>query len=76
MDNARQEFDPFTYVEINGLKIPEPNAAYALLWEAVSGHDVKKHGHLRISAKEALKKLTRHFETGAGAEDEPMCALC
>jgi origin recognition complex subunit 1 len=35
---------PFTYVEINGLKLPEPTAAYASLWEAVSGHDIAKEG--------------------------------
>jgi Cdc6-like AAA superfamily ATPase len=34
-----QETNPFSYIEINGLKLPEPSAAYALLWEAVSGHD-------------------------------------
>jgi origin recognition complex subunit 1 len=39
-----QETNPFTYVEINGLKIPEPSAAYALLWEAVSGHDSAAEG--------------------------------
>jgi Cdc6-like AAA superfamily ATPase len=44
-----QETNPFTYVEINGLKIPEPSAAYALLWEAVSGHDSAVDGeHLRL----------------------------
>ncbi|KAH9481151.1 Origin recognition complex subunit 1 [Psilocybe cubensis] len=58
------EINPFTYVEINGLKIPEPAAAYNLLWEGVSGHDVKKDGHLRLSAKESLKALSRHFATG------------
>lgn len=59
-----QESNPFTYVEINGLRIPEPSAAYALLWEAVSGHDVVTEGHLKISPKEALKQLTRHFSSG------------
>ncbi|KAF8173916.1 hypothetical protein BJ912DRAFT_991510 [Pholiota molesta] len=58
------ETNPFTYVEINGLKIPEPSAAYSLLWEGISGHDVAKEGHLRLSAKESLKSLTRHFTTG------------
>ncbi|KAG5635717.1 hypothetical protein H0H81_010321 [Sphagnurus paluster] len=57
---------PFTYVEINGLKIPEPAAAYSLLWEGICGHDVAEHGHLRIGAKESLKALTRHF-SGGGA---------
>ncbi|KAJ3540289.1 hypothetical protein NM688_g6247 [Phlebia brevispora] len=55
------EGNPFTYVEINGLRIPEPSAAYGLLWEAVSGHNVAKDGHLKISAKEALKQLTKYF---------------
>jgi origin recognition complex subunit 1 len=44
--------------------IPEPSAAYGLLWEAVSGHDVASEGHLKISAKEASKRLTRHFSAG------------
>ncbi|KAF8072242.1 P-loop containing nucleoside triphosphate hydrolase protein [Lyophyllum atratum] len=60
------ETNPFTYVEINGLKIPEPPAAYSLLWEGVCGHDVTKHGHLRIGAKESLKALTKHFSGGGG----------
>jgi origin recognition complex subunit 1 len=56
-----QETSPFTYVEINGLKIPEPSAAYSLLWEAVSGHDAKKDGHMRVSAKESLRNLVEWF---------------
>ncbi|KAJ3991783.1 P-loop containing nucleoside triphosphate hydrolase protein [Lentinula boryana] len=60
------EINPFTYCEINGLRIPEPSAAYTLLWEVVSGHDVAKDGHLKISAKESLKSLTRHFSGGGG----------
>ncbi|KIM40772.1 hypothetical protein M413DRAFT_167654 [Hebeloma cylindrosporum] len=58
------EINPFTYVEINGLKIPEPSAAYNLLWEGVSGHDVAKDGHLRLSAKESLKALMQYFTIG------------
>ncbi|KDR68521.1 hypothetical protein GALMADRAFT_256748 [Galerina marginata CBS 339.88] len=58
------EINPFTYVEINGLKIPEPSAAYNLLWEGISGHDVATEGHLRLSSKESLKALMRHFTTG------------
>ncbi|KAJ7903529.1 P-loop containing nucleoside triphosphate hydrolase protein [Mycena olivaceomarginata] len=60
------ETNPFTFVEINGLRIPEPMAAYSLLWEAVSGHDVAKEGHMRISAKESLKALTTYFSGGGG----------
>lgn len=77
-----QETSPFTYVEINGLKIPEPSAAYSLLWEAVSGHDASKDGHLKIGAKESLKALTRHFSGGGGRGRGPgghawyvLCAL-
>ena len=62
-----QETNPFTYVEINGLKIPEPPAAYNLLWEIISGHDVVTDGHLRVSAKEALKQLSKHFSAGVRA---------
>jgi origin recognition complex subunit 1 len=43
--------NPFTYLEINGLQISEPTAAYSLLWEAVSGHDIAKEGHLRMRVK-------------------------
>ena|ERR1700722_5605630 len=39
-----QETNPFTYVEINGLKISEPSSAYAVLWEAISGHDTTTEG--------------------------------
>ncbi|KAH8112691.1 P-loop containing nucleoside triphosphate hydrolase protein [Phellopilus nigrolimitatus] len=63
----RNEANPFTYVEINGLKIPEPSAAYSFLWEAVSGHDVANEGHLKVSAKEALKQLTKFFSAGVRA---------
>ncbi|KAG8947090.1 Origin recognition complex, subunit 1 [Tulasnella sp. 419] len=61
---ANNETNPFTYVEINGLRLPEPSAAYAVLWEAVSGHDASKEGHLKISPKEALKRLDRYFNGG------------
>lgn len=59
---------PFTYVEINGLRIPEPGAAYSLLWEAVSGHDATKDGHLRMGSKEALRRLGKWFSGGGGPD--------
>lgn len=62
-----QETVPFTYVEINGLRIPEPAAAYNLLWEMISGHDVSTEGHLKVSPKEALKRLGNHFSAGIRA---------
>ncbi|EJD07069.1 P-loop containing nucleoside triphosphate hydrolase protein [Fomitiporia mediterranea MF3/22] len=70
----RNEANPFTYVEINGLKIPEASAAYSLLWEAVSGHDAANEGHLKISSKEALKQLTKFF--GAGVRAGPAGHAC
>ncbi|KAH8826677.1 P-loop containing nucleoside triphosphate hydrolase protein [Flagelloscypha sp. PMI_526] len=66
---TNDEINPFNYVEINGLRLPDPNAAYPLLWEAVSGHDVDAEGNLRISSKEALKELTNHFSTSSGARN-------
>lgn len=63
--SCRQEINPFTYVEINGLRIPEPNAAYTVLWETLSGHDAK-NAPMRISAKESLKNLTKYFSGGSG----------
>lgn len=49
-----KELPPFSYVEINGLKIPSPQHAYTVLWEAVSG--VKG-----CSSKTALRGLEGHF---------------
>ncbi|EKM58737.1 uncharacterized protein PHACADRAFT_207509 [Phanerochaete carnosa HHB-10118-sp] len=66
---------PFTYVEINGLRIPEPGAAYGLLWEAVSGHDATKDGHLRISGKEALRRLGKWFSGGGGPDGHATIVL-
>jgi origin recognition complex subunit 1 len=32
--------DDFHFVEINGLKVLDPNQAYAMLWEALTGERV------------------------------------
>ncbi|PVF93593.1 P-loop containing nucleoside triphosphate hydrolase protein [Serendipita vermifera] len=69
------ECNPFTFVEINGLRVPEPNAAYPLLWEAIVGHDATTHGHLKISPKEALKRLTLHFGVGSSENSGPACIV-
>ncbi|ESK86899.1 origin recognition complex subunit 1 [Moniliophthora roreri MCA 2997] len=69
------ETNPFTYCEINGLKIPEPTAAYNLLWETVSGHDVQKEGHLKITAKESLKELTKYFSGGGRRPGNHTCVV-
>ncbi|KDQ24298.1 hypothetical protein PLEOSDRAFT_62188 [Pleurotus ostreatus PC15] len=71
----QNETNPFTYVEINGLRLSEPAAAYSLLWEAVSGHDVEAEGHMRISAKESLRCLTKHFAGGARGPGQHACVV-
>ncbi|KAJ9097670.1 hypothetical protein QFC21_004707 [Naganishia friedmannii] len=48
------EVAPFSYVEINGLKVPTPQHAYTVLWEAISGQKIS-------STKMALKGLEEHF---------------
>lgn len=70
-DGDDQECNPFTFVEINGLRVPEPSAAYPLLWEAVTGHDASAQGHLKISPKEALSRLGIHFGVGASENTGP-----
>ena len=50
----KQELPPFSYVEINGLKIPSPQHAYTVLWEAISGAK-------GVSSKTALRGLESHF---------------
>ncbi|KAK2459901.1 hypothetical protein APHAL10511_008101 [Amanita phalloides] len=69
------ETDPFTYVEINGLRISEPSAAYSLLWEGVSGHDMAKDGRIHITAKDSLKALTHHFNGGARGPSGHACIV-
>ncbi|KAF8336554.1 P-loop containing nucleoside triphosphate hydrolase protein [Cantharellus anzutake] len=61
----RDETSPFTYVEVNGLKIPEPSGSYSLLWEALSGHNIAEDGRLRITPKEALRRLDQYFSGDA-----------
>jgi origin recognition complex subunit 1 len=53
------EIAPFSYVEINGLKIPSPAHAYSVLWEEISG----QRG---TSAKTALRGLEAHFGRKSG----------
>ncbi|WWD19059.1 hypothetical protein CI109_103517 [Kwoniella shandongensis] len=53
------ELPPFSYVEINGLKIPSPQHAYTVLWEAISGAK-------GVSAKTALRGLEGHFGRKVG----------
>ncbi|KAI1007217.1 Origin recognition complex subunit 1 [Podosphaera aphanis] len=47
------ELDPFTFVEINGMKLTDPSQSYTLLWEALKGD--------RVSPTHALGLLEREF---------------
>jgi origin recognition complex subunit 1 len=47
---------PFTFVEINCLKLPEPQAAYSELWKAMVGETV--------APRAALKNLEATFRKG------------
>ncbi|WVQ81847.1 hypothetical protein IAT38_003974 [Cryptococcus sp. DSM 104549] len=58
------ELASFSYVEINGLKIPTPQHAYTVLWEAISGAK-------NASAKTALKGLEAHFGKASGRARGP-----
>ncbi|GAA5933067.1 origin recognition complex subunit 1 [Sporobolomyces koalae] len=52
------DMDPFTFVEINGMKISEPNAAFSHLWNALNN----KNGiTTKISPKAALAALEGWF---------------
>jgi origin recognition complex subunit 1 len=53
------ELAPFSYVEINGLKIPSPQHAYSVLWENISGQSGS-------STKTALRGLESHFGRRGG----------
>ena len=59
-----QELPPFSYVEINGLKIPSPQHAYTVLWEAISGQ-------VGCSSKTALHGLEAHFGRKTGGVRGP-----
>ena len=51
-----KDIDSFEFVEINGMKIPEPNQAFSLLWEALSGGS-------KVAPRLALSQLENHFAT-------------
>ncbi|QIX02014.1 hypothetical protein AMS68_007531 [Peltaster fructicola] len=52
---ADEQLDDFYFVEINGMKIVEPNQSYAMLWEALQGD--------RVSPSHALELLEQEFTT-------------
>ncbi|SPO37698.1 related to origin recognition protein Orc1p [Pseudozyma flocculosa] len=63
----RNEMNPFSFVEINGMKVADASQAYTLLWSAISGGQ-------KAAPKTALNLLSSHFarvgaanSVGAGA---------
>ncbi|KAM0790306.1 hypothetical protein ACM66B_005607 [Microbotryomycetes sp. NB124-2] len=55
-----QDIGDFQFVEINGMKISEPQTAYSILWEAISG---ARGGAARVTPRQALTQLENHFQT-------------
>ncbi|VVA32776.1 PREDICTED: origin [Prunus dulcis] len=74
MRNLRTEVDagsirPYSFVEINGLKLASPENIYRVIYEALSGH--------RVNWKKALHLLNERFSEGKkiGKEDDKPCIL-
>ncbi|BGP53848.1 hypothetical protein JCM8202_006043 [Rhodotorula sphaerocarpa] len=54
-----EDMDAFTFVEINGMKISEPMAAFSHLWQALAPPSAL--GARKTSPKAALSALENHF---------------
>ncbi|KZT53863.1 P-loop containing nucleoside triphosphate hydrolase protein [Calocera cornea HHB12733] len=63
------EIPPFTFLEVNGLKLTDAREAYAELWRVVSGDDMDK----RVSPGEALRRLVGYFERSGRRGPEAGC---
>ncbi|KZO92559.1 P-loop containing nucleoside triphosphate hydrolase protein, partial [Calocera viscosa TUFC12733] len=63
------EIPPFTFLEVNGLKLTDAREAYAELWRVVSGDDMDK----RVSPGEALRRLVAYFERSGRRGPEAGC---
>ncbi|BGP29916.1 Origin recognition complex, subunit 1 [Rhodotorula toruloides] len=55
-----EDMDAFSFVEINGMKISEPMAAFSHLWAALAPPDQQQSGR-KVSPKAALAALENHF---------------
>ncbi|WOK98248.1 hypothetical protein Cni_G06958 [Canna indica] len=68
MRNSKFEVDagvplrPYTFVEINGLKVASPENIYKVIYEALSGH--------RVGWKKALHLLNERFSNGSGVHKD------
>ncbi|RCK60933.1 Origin recognition complex subunit 1 [Candida viswanathii] len=63
---ATGEIQPFSYLELNGLKLLNPNVAYEVLWEHISGH--------KVSPPNAALLLEEYFKTEQ-ADRKPLIVL-
>ncbi|EJT97446.1 P-loop containing nucleoside triphosphate hydrolase protein, partial [Dacryopinax primogenitus] len=61
------EIPPFTFLEVNGLKLTGAREAYAELWRVVSGEEK------RVSPGEALRRLVGYFERSGKRGPEAGC---
>ncbi|WOL11678.1 origin of replication complex subunit 1-like [Canna indica] len=71
MRNLKSEVDagtlrPYTFVEINGLKVASPENIYKVIYEALSGH--------RVGWKKALHLLNECFSNGSGVHKDERIA--
>lgn len=54
----------FQFVEINGMKLTEPNQAYSILWECLQApNDDQSTKKKRITANHALDLLEQTYNT-------------
>jgi len=47
-----EELDDFNFIEINGMKVTEPQQSYSLLWEALKGDRISPHHALSLLEQE------------------------
>jgi len=69
---SQGEIQRFSYVEINGMRVPTPLHAYSLLWRTLSGE--------QLAPTAALAALTAHFEerareTPSQQRQRPVCVV-
>jgi len=62
-----KDMEPFQFVEINGMKIAEPNTSFTILWEALSGE--------KAAPRSALAQLESHFQTPEPSRKTTFVAL-
>ncbi|EGG05175.1 uncharacterized protein MELLADRAFT_25792, partial [Melampsora larici-populina 98AG31] len=59
----RGELHQFSFFEINGMKVTEPNQAFVLFWEFLSRQELGEDAPRKFSPREALNSLENHFNS-------------